>query len=316
MELEAEVRGGSLGHDSGGGCSAATAALLKRRTAPGSGRSCIKERIQGGDTKQKKVVKCLKWADEVGLQLYEARSVTWVSKADYGICPSFLREGVFKSGREDGKRVAKGVITGQVGGINEKEEGCKTSTPSRLSYKEVLVQELRQEPENTSKHLPGRGSSPLKSKGSAKTWWKGRCFRCLASDHFVAACRDPVRCRTCRKTGHRVGQCKEGRRKKKEGELRPAAYSLMERENHRRGRVRSSKAYVPYTEEFLRRADLRRNAVLVDVVQPADLGLAPQQTLANALARRFGGYSHDFFIFRYRERDFVIIYRDGLWQKR
>ncbi len=42
-------------------------------------------------------------------------------------------------------------------------------------------------------------------------------------------------------------------------------------------------------------------------MQPADLGLVPQQTLADALARRFGGYSHDFFVSRVRERDFVIV---------
>ncbi len=66
------------------------------------------------------------------------------------------------------------------------------------------------------------------------------------------------------------------------------------------------KAYVPYTEEFLRRVELRRNAMLVDVVEPADLGFAPQQTIANALARRFGGYAHDFFVSRYGERDFAI----------
>ncbi len=77
--------------------------------------------------------------------------------------------------------------------------------------------------------------------------------------------------------------------------------------DQRRGRVPSSKAFVPYTEEYLRRLELRRNAMLVDVVQPRDLGLAPQQTIANALARRFGGYAHDFFVSRYRERDFAIL---------
>ncbi len=79
------------------------------------------------------------------------------------------------------------------------------------------------------------------------------------------------------------------------------------REQRRRGRVFSAKAYVPYTEEYLRRSELRRNALLADVVQPNDLGLALQQTLANALARRFGGYAHDFFVTKYRERGYVII---------
>ncbi|CAN6206901.1 unnamed protein product [Urochloa humidicola] len=34
-----------------------------------------------------------------------------------------------------------------------------------------------------------------------------RCFRCLSHDHFVKDCRDPVRCRTCRGSGHRSYQC-------------------------------------------------------------------------------------------------------------
>ncbi len=78
-------------------------------------------------------------------------------------------------------------------------------------------------------------------------------------------------------------------------------------ESPHRERLPRLKAYVPYTEEYLRRTELRRNALLADVVQPADQGLAPQQTIANALARRFGGYAHDFFVARYRERDFAII---------
>nr|CAD1831643.1 unnamed protein product [Ananas comosus var. bracteatus] len=37
----------------------------------------------------------------------------------------------------------------------------------------------------------------------------GRCFKCLASDHRIADCRDPVRCIRCRKSGHRAYNCKE-----------------------------------------------------------------------------------------------------------
>ncbi|XP_039818762.1 calphotin-like [Panicum virgatum] len=33
------------------------------------------------------------------------------------------------------------------------------------------------------------------------------CFRCLASDHLVRDCRDPVRCRNCRGCGHRFSSC-------------------------------------------------------------------------------------------------------------
>ncbi|KAG2606605.1 hypothetical protein PVAP13_4NG061865 [Panicum virgatum] len=34
-----------------------------------------------------------------------------------------------------------------------------------------------------------------------------QCFRCLATDHHVEACRDPVRCRQCLRYGHRSGAC-------------------------------------------------------------------------------------------------------------
>ncbi|CAN6166399.1 unnamed protein product [Urochloa humidicola] len=34
-----------------------------------------------------------------------------------------------------------------------------------------------------------------------------RCYRCLASDHLIAACRDPIRCRGCLRNGHRSQDC-------------------------------------------------------------------------------------------------------------
>ena len=48
------------------------------------------------------------------------------------------------------------------------------------------------------------------------------CFRCLASDHQVDACRDPVRCRICRASGHKSDRCKMRLR----GLLRAAARRL------------------------------------------------------------------------------------------
>ncbi len=172
------------------------------------------------------------------------------------------------------------------------------------SYKEVSVGHhlLR-----TSKDIypfRWRCSFSLKCKRLEKPRRGRRCYRWLASDHFVAACRDLVRCLSCRKIGHRASHYNRAAHKK-EGE--PKSVFIMERENHKRGRVLSSKAYIPYTEEFLRRSELKCNAMLVDVVQPADLGLVPQQTLANALTRRFGGYSHNFFVARYRKSDYMII---------
>jgi hypothetical protein len=34
-----------------------------------------------------------------------------------------------------------------------------------------------------------------------------RCYRCLAADHQVRDCRDPVRCRGCGRLGHRQNLC-------------------------------------------------------------------------------------------------------------
>ncbi|CAL4919663.1 unnamed protein product [Urochloa decumbens] len=38
---------------------------------------------------------------------------------------------------------------------------------------------------------------------------KARCFRCLATDHLVAECREPQRCRSCLRFCHRSSTCPE-----------------------------------------------------------------------------------------------------------
>lgn len=73
-----------------------------------------------------------------------------------------------------------------------------------------------------------------------------------------------------------------------------------------RGRPPLSKVYVPYTEEYMHRLELRRNAILADVIRPANLGPDPISAIKTALASRFGEYTEDFAIARCRERDFAI----------
>lgn len=63
---------------------------------------------------------------------------------------------------------------------------------------------------------------------------------------------------------------------------------------------------VPFTEDYYSRRELRQNAILADIVHPANLGRSPQQTVANALADRFGGYPTDFVVARHREHDFTV----------
>uniref|UniRef100_A0A6V7QYG8 CCHC-type domain-containing protein n=1 Tax=Ananas comosus var. bracteatus TaxID=296719 RepID=A0A6V7QYG8_ANACO len=98
-----------------------------------------------------------------------------------------------------------------------------------------------------------------------------RCFRCLAKDHKAAACRDPVRCLCCLGFGHRAQQCK----------VRSAPSEIgnnMNRLLHRQDREPVAKVFVPYTDEYLRRREIRRDL----------------------------GYIDDFAVSRYRERDFAI----------
>nr|CAD1842907.1 unnamed protein product [Ananas comosus var. bracteatus] len=147
-----------------------------------------------------------------------------------------------------------------------------------------------------SSRLPStRASAPSGAPFSSRL--EKRCFRCLARDHVVAVCRDPLRCRRCRRTGHRAKFCNSKL-------ATPAA--AMNRAHQHRGRAPLSKVYVPFTEEYLRRVELRRNALLADVIPPANLGPDPIITIKSALARRFGGYNDDFAVARCRERDFAI----------
>ncbi|KAF0909405.1 hypothetical protein E2562_036050 [Oryza meyeriana var. granulata] len=40
---------------------------------------------------------------------------------------------------------------------------------------------------------------------------KGKCFVYLARDHRTTACRDPVHCLSCRRSGHRANDCRRCR---------------------------------------------------------------------------------------------------------
>jgi hypothetical protein len=50
---------------------------------------------------------------------------------------------------------------------------------------------------------PPRHCPPSKNRQAPKR----ACFRCQACDHLVADCRDPVRCASCRRWGHRARGC-------------------------------------------------------------------------------------------------------------
>lgn len=58
------------------------------------------------------------------------------------------------------------------------------------------------------KSAPPRAASPKHIHHRYSRKQKPRCFRCLASDHTISDCRDPVRCSRCWCSGHRSFRCK------------------------------------------------------------------------------------------------------------
>nr|CAD1834140.1 unnamed protein product [Ananas comosus var. bracteatus] len=174
----------------------------------------------------------------------------------------------------------------------------KCSPLIRGSYKEALLRKPTAQPKAISSHHPHTRPPPPRTYRDRSTRRsQKRCFRCLATDHAVVECRDPVRCLRCWRTGHRATTCRET------VGLRKAA---INRAANLRARAPPHKVFVPYTEEYLRRIELRRNATLADVIEPANLGPEPITVIKTALASRFGGYTEDFAVARCRERNYAI----------
>ncbi len=67
------------------------------------------------------------------------------------------------------------------------------------------------------------------------------------------------------------------------------------------------KAFIPLTDDFHKRQQQCRRAVMADIIGRASLGHYPQDTIASDLALRFGGLSTDFLVAVFHERDYVIM---------
>lgn len=73
-----------------------------------------------------------------------------------------------------------------------------------------------------------------------------------------------------------------------------------------RARLAYLNTFVPLSANFFTRQNRHSNAILMDVAPHAYLNHFAQETIANGLANRFGGYPTDFLMSRYKERDFVV----------
>ncbi len=174
---------------------------------------------------------------------------------------------------------------------------CRTKGESAVkakSYKEAFLGQCTQPPSPSHPKQRRQDHPSLwRTRSSAKA--VGRCFKCLASDHWARDCRDPWRCARCWGSGHLACNCRS-RGAKFGGKMQGGA----------RFRPHSQKVFVPLTEGFRIRQQQGRRAVITITCGAANLGHFPQGTIANDLAERFGGFSNDFLVARFRERDFVI----------
>ncbi len=165
-------------------------------------------------------------------------------------------------------------------------QGVPANPPS---YKETLLRDLPlQNRLEHHKKNPASRTRPLDPKK--------RCFRCLASDHRVRNCQDPLRWALCLRTGHRARHCRlrtspTPTRMLRGGDFRPHV----------------AKVFIPLYEDFHKRQLQRQRAVLADVIGRANLGHFPQETIASDLAARFRGFSTDFLVAKHFDRDYVIL---------
>lgn len=259
--------------------------------------------------KKKGVMKNVSWADEVGgelssyclfLQREPARSIRSQEINQYGL--PLNTQG---KGRVNNKKVAKGNCNDLISCAGEENRvHLWQHIPRKKSYKEAVLDGTRPCSQQYFNSPPPR--TPKDHFAPAKkVSFAGRCFRCLGRDHRAAKCRDPVRCAICLRTGHKAKQCRAEDR---------GLQSKMDKGQLVRDRLPSIKAFVPLTEEFFERREQRRNALLVDVVGPSNLGHKRQGSIANGLARRFGGYPTDFLVARHQS-SFPCGFKQICWFK-
>ncbi|KAK3121212.1 hypothetical protein QOZ80_8BG0648230 [Eleusine coracana subsp. coracana] len=92
-----------------------------------------------------------------------------------------------------------------------KEEGCE-EVKARYWWRRGKAESHT----NQKRNIRGRENKESKfGQGTPFADWfrrraAGRCFRCLASDHKVAQCRDPPKCILCFRSGHKAKWCRSG----------------------------------------------------------------------------------------------------------
>ncbi|KXG35743.1 hypothetical protein SORBI_3002G221200 [Sorghum bicolor] len=187
-----------------------------------------------------------------------------------------------------------------------------------------------------------RGRSSTDAKLAFKSRFAGKCFRCLASDHRIAHCRDPLRCILCKRSGHSSRTCPSARPRIIPEHLRarltfppesihsrivfpplqpstcPVTRDLVPRKVHKEEKKAMEYEYVPgrapqhparrcinlmSTETMYREATrLRAHAVIISV--PLEARRATAQVVKHALAAQLR-LSYQVSVTRYNATEYV-----------
>nr|CAD1822782.1 unnamed protein product [Ananas comosus var. bracteatus] len=185
-------------------------------------------------------------------------------------------------------------------GVNEhtypassKESCVNEKTHSAPSKKVMWADEGGHSLTRINLFHPEDRRGPDKSEGKSTTsLTSGLYKKCLGTNHRASTYRGPLRCARFFKAGHVARGCMD--------RLPMAVYRAM------RARPSYLSAFVPQTDDLRTRQNHCRNAILVDVLPPKKLGHFPQETIANGMASRFGGFPSDFHVAKFSQRDFVI----------
>lgn len=95
-------------------------------------------------------------------------------------------------------------------GVNTKQ-----GEPVSPRWQEAKTGRRRRAPTVPHRDFDAQASTRCRPSSTAKLAFKsrfaGKCFRCLASDHHIAHCRDPLRCILCKRSGHCSRDCPSAR---------------------------------------------------------------------------------------------------------
>ncbi|CAN6352133.1 unnamed protein product [Urochloa humidicola] len=127
----------------------------------------------------------------------------------------------------------------------------------------------------------------------------GRCFVCLARDHWASSCRDPIRCFQCRRSGHKAATCPSRRQSPSWRRTHHNARSTWAPVKEGRRDDRISRAGNEAAKAGEREADRERRHQALSAVFPSFLHSCPPRVHGRRDERR----EADFRDRKHRDRD-------------